>query len=47
MTTMTKVAPAYQASKDAMLFAHQHLLDDEPCNDDFVDRFDGHELSWP
>jgi hypothetical protein len=24
-----------------------YLLDDEPCNDDFVDRFDGHELSWP
>jgi hypothetical protein len=24
-----------------------YLLDDEPCNDDFVDRFDGYELSWP
>jgi hypothetical protein len=24
-----------------------YLLDDEPCNDDFVDRFDDHELSWP
>jgi hypothetical protein len=22
-----------------------YLLNDEPCNDDFVDRFDGHELS--
>jgi hypothetical protein len=24
-----------------------YLLDDEPCNDDFADRFNGHELSWP
>jgi hypothetical protein len=24
-----------------------YLLDDEPCKDDFVDRFDGYELSWP
>jgi hypothetical protein len=24
-----------------------YLLDDESCNDDFVDRFDIHELSWP
>jgi hypothetical protein len=24
-----------------------YLLDDEPCNDDFVDRFDSYELSWP
>jgi hypothetical protein len=24
-----------------------YLLDDEPCNDDFVDRFDNYELSWP
>jgi hypothetical protein len=24
-----------------------YLLDDEPCNDDFVDCFDGYELSWP
>jgi hypothetical protein len=24
-----------------------YLLNDEPCNDDFVDRFDGYKLSWP
>jgi hypothetical protein len=24
-----------------------YLLDDEPCNDDFIDRCDGFELSWP
>jgi hypothetical protein len=24
-----------------------YLLDDEPCNADFVDRFGGHELEWP
>jgi hypothetical protein len=24
-----------------------YLLDDEPCNDDFIDCFDDHELSWP
>jgi hypothetical protein len=24
-----------------------YLLNDEPCNDDFIDRFDGYELSWP
>jgi hypothetical protein len=24
-----------------------YLLIDEPCNDNFVDRFDGYELSWP
>jgi hypothetical protein len=24
-----------------------YLLDDEPCNDDFIDRFDCYELSWP
>jgi hypothetical protein len=24
-----------------------YLLDDEPCNNDFIDRFDGYELSWP
>jgi hypothetical protein len=24
-----------------------YLLDDEPGKDDFVDRFDGYELSWP
>jgi hypothetical protein len=24
-----------------------YILDDEPCNDDFVDRFDSYELSWP
>jgi hypothetical protein len=26
---------------------NNYLLDDEPCNDDFIDRFDGYELSWP
>jgi hypothetical protein len=29
------------------LHISNYLLDDEPCNDDFVDRFDGYELSWP
>jgi hypothetical protein len=24
-----------------------YLLDDEPCNDDFIDRFDGHKLLRP
>jgi hypothetical protein len=24
-----------------------YLFNDEPCNDDFIDRFDGYELSWP
>jgi hypothetical protein len=24
-----------------------YLLNDEPCNDNFIDRFDGYELSWP
>jgi hypothetical protein len=24
-----------------------YLLNDEPCNDDFVDHFVGYELSWP
>jgi hypothetical protein len=24
-----------------------YLLNDEPFNDDFIDRFDGYELSWP
>jgi hypothetical protein len=24
-----------------------YLLNDEPCNDDFIDRFDSYELSWP
>jgi hypothetical protein len=24
-----------------------YLLNNEPCNDDFVDCFDGYELSWP
>jgi hypothetical protein len=24
-----------------------YLLDDEPCNDDFVDCFNGYEISWP
>jgi hypothetical protein len=24
-----------------------YLLNDEPCNDNFVDCFDGYELSWP
>jgi hypothetical protein len=23
-----------------------YLLNDEPCNNDFIDRFDGYELSW-
>jgi hypothetical protein len=24
-----------------------YLLDDEPYNDNFIDHFDGYELSWP
>jgi hypothetical protein len=24
-----------------------YLFDDEPCNDNFVDRFYDYELSWP
>jgi hypothetical protein len=24
-----------------------YLLNDEPFSDDFIDRFDGYELSWP
>jgi hypothetical protein len=24
-----------------------YLLNDEPCNDDFIDCFDSYELSWP
>jgi hypothetical protein len=24
-----------------------YLLDDEPCKDDFIDRFDDYGLSWP
>jgi hypothetical protein len=24
-----------------------YLLNDEPCNDDFIDCFDGYKLSWP
>jgi hypothetical protein len=24
-----------------------YLHGDEPCSDDFVDCFNGHELSWP
>jgi hypothetical protein len=29
------------------LHINNNLLDDEPCNDNFVDRFNGYELSWP
>jgi hypothetical protein len=29
------------------LHISSYLLDDKPCNDDFVDRFDSYELSWP
>jgi hypothetical protein len=29
------------------LHTSNYLLNDEPCNDDFIDRFDGYELSWP
>jgi hypothetical protein len=29
------------------LHISNYLLDDEPCNDDFVDCFNDHELSWP
>jgi hypothetical protein len=33
--------------RNAFLRISNYLLDDEPCNDDFIDRFDGYELSWP
>jgi hypothetical protein len=29
------------------LHVSDYLLNDEPLNDDFIDRFDGYELSWP
>jgi hypothetical protein len=29
------------------LCTSDYLLNDEPCNDDFIDHFDGYELSWP
>jgi hypothetical protein len=29
------------------LCTSDYLLNDEPRNDDFIDRFDGYELSWP
>jgi hypothetical protein len=28
------------------LHVSDYLLDDEPLYDDFIDRFDGYELSW-
>jgi hypothetical protein len=35
--------------REMQRFLHisNYLLNDKPCNDDFVDRFDGYELSWP
>jgi hypothetical protein len=29
------------------LHINDYLLNDEPLNDDFLDRFDDYELSWP
>jgi hypothetical protein len=29
------------------LHISDYLLNDEPHYDDFIDRFDGYELSWP
>jgi hypothetical protein len=29
------------------LHVSDYLLNDEPLNDGFIDRFDGYELSWP
>jgi hypothetical protein len=29
------------------LHVSDYLLNDEPFDDDFIDRFDGYELSWP
>jgi hypothetical protein len=29
------------------LHVSNYLLDDELLPDDFIDRFDGYELSWP
>jgi hypothetical protein len=35
--------------REMQCFLHisNYLLDDEPCNDDFIDRFNSYELSWP
>jgi hypothetical protein len=30
-----------------MLHVSNYLLDDEPLPDDFINRFDEYELSWP
>jgi hypothetical protein len=45
----------YQGSTDfiepqrmqCFLHVSNYLLDDEPLPDDFINRFDGYELSWP
>jgi hypothetical protein len=29
------------------LHVSNYLLNDEPLPDNFIDRFDGYELSWP
>jgi hypothetical protein len=33
--------------KQCFLHINDYLLNDEPFNDDFIDRFNGYELSWP
>jgi hypothetical protein len=30
-----------------LLHVSDYLLNDEPLDGDFIDRFDGYELSWP
>jgi hypothetical protein len=48
-TTTTKATPASSNFRGCNAFLHvsDYLLDDEPLHDDFIDRFDGYELSWP
>jgi hypothetical protein len=46
---------SYQGSTDfaelqrmqRFLHVSDYLLNDEPLYDDFIDRFDDYELSWP
>jgi hypothetical protein len=44
-----KGGTSFTRLQEMQCFLHisNYLLDDKPCNDDFVDRFDGYELSWP
>jgi hypothetical protein len=48
MMTTTKAAPTSPSFRRCNAFLHvsDYLLNDKPFNDDFIDRFDGYELSW-